>query len=295
MIPCSTIDSGRDPSEKVKIYYAEDSDPEKAGQGLAQAPFVHAGLGPEPPLYWMMSPAEQAVFTFLLQNQKPEVAIEIGTHFGGSLQVLARYCRQVYSLDTDPEVPRRLAGRFPNVEYITGPSGSTLPSLLRRIQEGEEKLGFVLVDGDHSAEGVRTDMNILLRYQPVVPLFIIMHDSFNPECRRGLRSSDWAANPHLHAVELDFVPGVVNPAPKFKGQLWGGLALAWLLPEPRRGHFEVTASGEMTFQSVQAGLANGWLSRPGRKLLSGRNPALIFLGRAVRKVARLLRGGGTPH
>jgi cephalosporin hydroxylase len=58
----------------------------------------------------MMSPAEQVAMLFLLEHLRPKVAIEIGTRFGGSLQVLAKNCERVCSLDIDPEVPRRLEG-----------------------------------------------------------------------------------------------------------------------------------------------------------------------------------------
>jgi hypothetical protein len=95
----------------------------------------------------------------------------------------------------------------------------------------------VLVDGDHSAEGVRKDLENLLRYRPATPLFVVMHDSFNPECRRGLRTTNWVASPYVHAVELDFVPGTITASPSFLGQLWGGLALAYLKPQERRGHY----------------------------------------------------------
>jgi hypothetical protein len=150
-----------------------------------------------------------------------------------------------------------LAGRFPNVEYIVGPSRETLPPLLERLARDGEELGFVLVDGDHSAEGVRADLENLLRYRPVAPLFVIMHDSFNPECRRGLRTTNWAASPYVHAVELDFVPGTITASPSLLGQLWGGLALAYLKPQERRGHFEVTARGERNFQTALAA-ASHW-------------------------------------
>jgi hypothetical protein len=180
------------------------------------------------------------------------VAVEVGTLWGGSLQVLSRLCGRVYSLDTDPDLPGRLAGRFPNVEYIVGPSQQTLPPLLERLARDGEELSFVLVDGDHSAEGVRADLENLLRYRPVTPLFVIMHDSFNPGCRRGMRSANWAANPYVHGVELDFVPGGVTAFPSDRGQMWGGLALAYLKPQERRGHFEVTARGERTFQTALA-------------------------------------------
>jgi hypothetical protein len=238
--------------DDLKVYYDDDPDPETAGQGLALAPLISQVLGQDEWLHWMMSPAEQAALVYLLEHLQPKVGIEIGTRFGGSLQIISKCCGRVYSLDTDPDVPRRLEGRFPNVEFIIGPSDKTLPPLIDRLQRDRSELGFVLVDGDHSAAGVRRDINHLLRFVPIVPMFIVMHDSFNPQCREGLRSADWAGNVYVHAVELDFVPGTVNPTPACRGQLWGGLALGYLKPYERQGRFEVTGRAELTFQNVVA-------------------------------------------
>jgi len=41
-------------------------------------------------------------------------------------------------------------------------------------------LDFVLIDADHSSAGVQRDINNVLRYRPTRPLYIVMHDSFNP-------------------------------------------------------------------------------------------------------------------
>jgi hypothetical protein len=234
--------------DRYKVYFADDPDPGKAGQGLATCPLVLDILGQEVLDYWLMSPSEQAAMILLLQNLKPSVAIEIGTKLGGSLQVLARFSKKVYSLDIDPEVERRLAGKYPNVEFIIGPSTETLPPLLKRLEAEQANLGFVLVDGDHTTKGVKSDINNVLEFKPRHPLYVVMHDSFNPECRRGLLMAQWARNPHVRAVEIDFVTGTVNPSPAFRGQLWGGLALAILLPEPRATRFEVTARAQITYK-----------------------------------------------
>jgi Cephalosporin hydroxylase len=240
--------AGRSFDDELKVHYADDPDLDKAGQGLAFAPMVFQLLGGDRTLYWLMSPSEQVAMVYLLEHLRPKVAIEIGTRFGGSLQVLDRFCERVYSLDIDPEVPGRLEGRFSNVEYVIGQSTETLPPLLSRLQDEGAEVGFVLVDGDHTMEGVRTDIDMLLQYKPITSLYIVMHDSFNPACRRGLRAADWAGCPYVHAVELDFVPGIVTPSPADRGQLWGGLALGILKPEPRQGRFELTGRSELTHQ-----------------------------------------------
>ena len=250
MLPSSRENQPQQADGELAIYYEDDVDAERAAQGLQSFPLINKALGDRTTEYWMMAPAEQIALLFMLEQLRPKVAIEIGTRFGGSLQVLARFCDRVYSLDIDPEVPRRLDGKFQNVEFLIGPSDQKLPPLLDRLQRENAELSFALVDGDHSAEGVRNDIENLLTFKPNVPLYIIMHDSFNPGCRAGLRMARWSSSPYVHSVELDFVPGTVNPSPAFRNQLWGGLAMGILFPYKRSGRFEITGKAEQTFNAV---------------------------------------------
>lgn len=234
----------------VVIDFHDSPDREKAGYGLRSFPLINDALHSDSLLDWLMSPSERVALIFVLEHLRPKVAIEIGTKNGGSLQVLSEFCDRVYSIDIDPEVPKRLEGRFDNVEYLIGPSDVILPTLLRELQHKGAELSFALVDGDHSAEGVRKDIDNLLRFRPTAPLYIIMHDSFNPQCRLGLRTANWLANKYVHAVELDFVAGVVCPVPAIRNQMWGGFAMGILLPQAREGYLEVTARSEQTFQAA---------------------------------------------
>ena len=241
--------SGQIWRDELKIVHSDDPDPHQAGLGMVCFPLMKRALANgKDMLWWWMSPAEQAAIVFILDQLRPKIAIEIGTLFGGSLQVLSKYSDQVYSIDIDPEVPKVIGNLFANVRYLTGNSDYLLPPLIDDLQQNGAELAFALVDGDHSANGVRKDINHLLRFRPTVPFYILMHDSFNPECRAGMRAADWENNPYVQAVELDFVPGVVNPAPAFRNQLWGGLALAILTPEKRIGQFAITGRAELTFQ-----------------------------------------------
>ena len=116
-----------------------------------------------------MSPSEQVALIFLLEYLRPKVAIEIGTRYGGSLQVISHFSDSVYALDIDPKVPIRLKGKFTNVEYVIGPSTQTLPPLLEKLQRDHADLAFVLVDGDHSSEGIRKDIDNILQFRPTSP------------------------------------------------------------------------------------------------------------------------------
>jgi hypothetical protein len=205
------------------------------------------------PLHWQMTRWEKYGFASLLEAAKPKVALEIGTYKGGSLQVIAQHAGKVYSLDLDASLGARLGPRFPNVEFLPGDSRAILPGLIDRIQERDEELGFVLIDGDHSTEGVRDDINAVLRYIPVRPVFIVFHDSFHPPCRQGILTADWAGCEYVDYVEIDFVPGVYHheafdTAPA--RTMFGGLAVAVMRPERRAGPLTIHQSQEGLFETV---------------------------------------------
>jgi hypothetical protein len=201
---------------------------------------------------WQMNDAERATLRSVLEWIRPQCAIEVGVYRAGSLGILAARATKVFALDIDPSCAENYAPRFPNVEFIIGSSVETLPALLQRLQASGAPLDFVLIDGDHSEWGVSKDIRSLLQYRPVKPLYVLLHDSFNPECRRAMERAPWASNPNVHAVELDFVTGrlVGREDPELYGQMWNGLALAVMLPEPRSGGLTVHANDAATFASA---------------------------------------------
>jgi hypothetical protein len=183
---------------------------------------------------------------------RPECAIEIGTYRAGSLAVVSKYSRKVYSLDIDPACRDNYGDQFSNVEFVIGHSQTTLPAVLDKIRDSGEALNFVLIDGSHTEDGVREDLNALLCYQPAAPLYIIMHDSFNPACRRGIRTANWASNPYVHLLELDYVCGRFMPKDEGASyrQMWCGFGLGVLLPEPRSGDLLIHENESMTYKTA---------------------------------------------
>lgn len=206
------------------------------------------------PLHWQMTRCEKFAFWCLLEKARPEVAIEVGTYKGGSLQSIARASRQVYSIDISPSCKDELGKQFDNVEFLTGDSRAILPKLLDQIQTRKENLGFVLIDGDHTADGVRSDIDCILTYVPTCPVYVVFHDSFNPECRRGIVSAAWARCPYVHFVEIDFVPGVYHfdafdTAPA--RSMYGGLSVALLMPDVRTDELIIHQSQKGLFETVR--------------------------------------------
>lgn len=204
-------------------------------------------------LHWQMSNAERCALPTILQRLKPSLSLEIGTYQGGSLQVLSDHSESVISLDIDPLVAQNLEGRFPNVEFRSGDSGTVLPRLVEELNTSRRAVQFVLIDGDHSADGVRRDIESVLKLNIRERMVILMHDGFNPECRRGMREAKWHDNRHVHYVELDFTVGNFHAKAydtAEAGSMWGGFACAVLEPHERTYELVIQERQRAVFDSV---------------------------------------------
>jgi hypothetical protein len=180
-------------------------------------------------LEWQMSRAEKYCLINLLQSITPSVAIEIGTYKGGSLQVLNQYAKEVYSLDISKAPKEYLTAKFPKVHFKVGDSFSILTDLFIEIEKENKKLEFILVDGDHTTKAVKRDLHTILSYPHKNPITIILHDSFNPQCRAGIKGIDYAQYPQVKYVELDFITGSFWHNNTYR-EMWGGFAMIQLDP-----------------------------------------------------------------
>jgi hypothetical protein len=185
---------------------------------------------------WHMQLSERAALLYVLSRIRPEVSIEIGTFMCGSLRPIAAGSQHVYTFDIDD---RKMPG-FPNVSFIAGDSAKTLPQLIDTLNLSAMEVGFILIDGSHDEAGVRADIINCLHYRPKTkPTVILMHDSSNPTCRKGIETAPWAECPYVHAVNLDFVSGVLQHHEPIRGQIWGGFAVALMTPEKRAGGLQI--------------------------------------------------------
>ena len=172
---------------------------------------------------WQMSYGERAALEGLLAQLKPELAIEIGTAEGGSLARIAAHSAEVHSFDlVEPDPAAR---ELSNVTFQTGDSHRLLPELLARFAEEGRNVDFVLVDGDHSSEGVRQDVHDLLESPAIAQTIIVLHDTMNEMVRAGREDVRYEAYPKVEYVELDLVAGYMFREPSLLHELWGGLGL----------------------------------------------------------------------
>jgi hypothetical protein len=172
---------------------------------------------------WQMSWGERAAFEGLLTQRRPQLALEIGTADGAALRQIAKHAAEVHSFDiVRPQLP---ADHFPNVTFHTGDSHELLPACLAELAAEQRNVDFVLVDGDHSAAGVRRDIEDLLDSAATCDTAIVIHDASNERVREGLDAIHFGAWPKVAFVELDFLAGYMIREQRLRHEVWGGLAL----------------------------------------------------------------------
>jgi hypothetical protein len=170
---------------------------------------------------WQMSLGERAAVEGLLSQLKPELALEIGSMEGACLRRIAAHAREVHSFDLAPPT----LAQPDNVSLHTGDSHELLAPFLAELAERGRNVDLVIVDGDHSPEGVRQDLEDLLDSSAVARTVILLHDTTNERVRRGIDAVRLTAWPKVARVELDWIPGRLFAEPALRNELWYGLGL----------------------------------------------------------------------
>jgi Methyltransferase domain len=186
-----------------------------------------------------MSFGERAALEGVLSQHRPRLAVEIGTYEGGSLHFLAAHCGHVHTIDLYDLVEDR--AQYSNVSFHTGDSKQLLPGLLEELEAEGLAVDLALVDGDHSAEGVRHDLESLLSSAATASTLILLHDTMNAETREGIESVGLSTHRRVIYHELDFVPGYEFAGGHFDGQVWGGLGLVLTGESRQTGYRQTTA------------------------------------------------------
>ena len=165
---------------------------------------------------WLMSAREKLGLIGLLHCLKQKRVLELGYHRGGATKWLSEFSEQVITVDVN-EFVADAPNLFNNVEAWNCP---TLEAA-SRIKKENLFFDLAIIDADHSRKSVCADIKGIINHSDI----ILMHDSFNPDCRKGM--IDALKNQKSHAYYLDFIPSVSK-----NDGLWGGLAIAWKSQTP---------------------------------------------------------------
>jgi len=176
---------------------------------------------------WQMRYGERLALEGVLASLEPRLAIEIGTAQGGSLRRIAFHSEEVHSFDIAPEI-KGLESELPNVHAHVGDSVVLVPEFLSGLEEEGREVDFALVDGDHSAAGVRRDAEALLASEACRRTVLIFHDAANDDVRAGLEAVRFQDSARVAYANLDFMPGYLVADPVRHLEIWNGLAIVLL-------------------------------------------------------------------
>src|SRR4030042_5987678 len=186
-----------------------------------------------------MSHSEKLTLSALLHQHEPVCSIVIGKDKGNILPLIAHYSKVAFSLCRDSLIEEKF-NHLKNTRFLNGPITLVLPALLQELTANNIPVDLILINDNYSAEEMKNNLNIILSYQPMKQLFILIHNSFNPDCRKGIQETDWKQSPFLDFVDLDFIPGrmIADESPPRK-QLFGGLCLACLHHSPHKNEVKI--------------------------------------------------------
>ena len=127
-----------------------------------------------------------------------------------------------FDLELKPEVA---AERYSNVVFHEGDSHVLVPQVLEELAAAQCSVDFALIDGDHSAEGARRDVENVLDSSAASRTVILIHDIVNERVRAGVEAVDFKSFAHVTHVDLDLLPGHALRGEPVEGQLWGGFGV----------------------------------------------------------------------
>lgn len=203
-------------------------------------------------ILWQMSPHERTAFFYVLERCGNNLALEIGSFRGGSLQHLIQSFNQVISIDIDHSLLNKDV-KGSNLTLLTGDSKELVPFVINHCNEQGEQLDFVLIDANHEYDYVMADLENVLEYVPQADTTVLIHDSWYTPSRQAICNSEKLQScPYVHFVDTDFCGGNLM-AP---GKTIGGMCLIQMKSIPRKGELVINQSLDNTYRTINK---LGWL------------------------------------
>ena len=175
-----------------------------------------------------MTRAERLLLYTLIFGLRPARYLEIGTLKGGSALIVAAAMDATDSAGRlvciDPE-PQIAPEHWSRLEHRTTLLEGFSPEILPRAQEiAGGPFDFVLVDGDHTYDGVKRDAEGVLQFV-ADGAYLLFHDSFFPDIARALQ--DFGTQYADQVVDFGTLTREITVTSQSQSDSgrWGGLRL----------------------------------------------------------------------
>ncbi len=179
-----------------------------------------------------MTRAERLLLYTLTFCLRPRRILEIGTYQGGSALVVNSALQslgsdgRVFCVDPQPAIdPEHWQLLEARTSLVEGHSPDVLPEVVR---QAGGRFDLVLVDGDHTYEGVLADAEgVLPCVQPGG--YILFHDGFHADVKRAI--DEFVAAHPKEVIDLGLLTREVTSQEDDAGNRveWGGLRLVYVI------------------------------------------------------------------
>jgi len=178
---------------------------------------------------WMTRSERLMLFT-LAFSLRPKRYLEIGTLQGGSALIVCSALDalesngRMYLVDPNPKIaPEHWDKLKHRAKLYQGYS----PEILQIVANEAGSFDFILIDGDHSYQGVMRDIEGVLPYAEP-DSYIVFHDGFCEEVRRAI--DDFIARHSERVVDLGLLTREFNPQMVGDRLIkWGGLRIIYIV------------------------------------------------------------------
>ena len=155
----------------------------------------------------------EKLLIFLDTMQSKKIAVEIGSYDGGCLHAYKEMFEKTISIDLENR------SRLKEVDYIIGDSQKALPLLKETIGGKNTKIDFLMIDGNHTYEGVKSDFELyhkLIRKGGIIAFHDILDTPLHRElfCRVDLFWDEINKDDRFEAYEIIESDGA-----------WGGIGI----------------------------------------------------------------------
>ena len=175
-----------------------------------------------------MTLAERLLLFSLVYGLRPQRYLEIGTFKGGSALLV---CHAMDMTDSNGAItcidpnPKISPENWQRIEHRTHLLQGLSPQILTQaFEDAGGAFDFVLIDGDHSYQGVKRDAAGVL---PFVAdgAYLLFHDSFFPEIARAL--DEYALENRRSVIDFGTLTREVTTQQTPSGDAvnWGGLRM----------------------------------------------------------------------